>query len=122
VVVTYNCETKSRIATAKAGFNKKRVVFTSKMYLELSTKLVNCYIWSIARYGAETLTLRAVDQKHLESLGKWCWRRIHKISWTDHMRNEEVFLTVKEQRNILHEIRKRKVNWIGHIVGIKCLL
>ena len=32
------------------------------------------------------------------------------------MRNAEVLLRVKEQRNILHEIRKRKDNWIGHIL------
>ena len=25
------------------------------------------------------------------------------------------YLRVKEQRNILHEISKRKANWIGHI-------
>ena len=35
------------------------------------------------------------------------------------MRNEEVLLTVNEQRNILHEIRKRKVNWIGRILRKK---
>ena len=38
------------------------------------------------------------------------------------MRNEEVLLRVKEQRNILHEIRKRKANWIGHILRRNCLL
>ena len=38
------------------------------------------------------------------------------------MRNEEVLLRVKEQRNILHEIRKRKANWIGHILSRNCLL
>jgi len=48
--------------------------------------------------------------------------RMEKISWTDHVRNEEVLLTVKEQRNILHEIRKRKANWIGHILRRNCLL
>jgi hypothetical protein len=37
--------------------------------------------------GAETWTLRAVDQKHLESFEMWCWRRMEKISWTDHVRN-----------------------------------
>ena len=45
-----------------------------------------------------------------------------EISWTDHMRNEEVLLRVNEQRNILHEIRKRKANWIGHILRRNCLL
>jgi hypothetical protein len=38
------------------------------------------------------------------------------------VRNEEVLLTVKEQRNILHEISKRKANLIGHILRRNCLL
>jgi len=29
---------------------------------------------------------------------------------------------VDEQRNILHEISKRKANWIGHILRRNCLL
>ena len=47
---------------------------------------------------------------------------MEKISWTDHVRNEEVLLTVKEQRNILHEISKRNANRIGHILRRYCLL
>ena len=39
-----------------------------------------------------------------------------KISRPDHVRNEEVLLRVKEQRNIVHEISKRKSNWFGHIL------
>jgi hypothetical protein len=90
--------------------------------LELRKKLVKCYIWSIDSYGAETWTLRAVDQKHLESFEMWWCRRMEKISWTDHVRNEDVLLRVKELRNILHEICKRKANWIGHILRRNCLL
>ena len=73
-------------------------------------KQVKCYVWSMALYGAETWTLRATDQKYLKSFEMWCWRRMEKISWTDHARNEEVLLRVNEQTNILHEIRKRKSN------------
>ena len=83
---------------------------------------MRCYVWSIALYGAETWTLRATDQKHLESLEMCCWRRLEKISWTDHVRNEEVLLRVNEQRNIIHEIIRRKANWIGHIARRNCLL
>jgi hypothetical protein len=38
------------------------------------------------------------------------------------VRNGKALLRVKEQRNILHEIRKRKANWIGHILRRNCLL
>jgi hypothetical protein len=45
-----------------------------------------------------------------------------EVSWTDHVRNKEILLIVKEQRNILHEIRKKKGSWIGHILRRDCLL
>jgi hypothetical protein len=85
-------------------------------------KRVKYYIWSIAFSGAETWALRAVDQKHVKSFEMRCWRRIEEISWTDRVRNEEVLLRVKEQQHILHEISKRKANWIGHILRRNCLL
>jgi hypothetical protein len=51
----------------------------------------------------------------------WFWRKM-EIIWTDHVSNEAVLLRVKEQRNILHEISKWRVNWIGHILRGNCLL
>jgi hypothetical protein len=106
------CEIKSRIAMAKAAFKKKRALFTSTLDIKLRKKLAKCYIWGIALYGADTWTLRAVDQIYLESFELWRWKMIEKISWTDHVRNE-VLLRVKEQRNILYEISKRKAKWLG---------
>ena len=47
---------------------------------------------------------------------------MEKIRWTDHVRNEGVLFRVNEQRNILHEIRKRKAYWIGPILRRNCLL
>ena len=81
---------------AKAAFSKKKTLFTSKLDLNLRKKLIKCYIWSMSLYGAETWTLRAEDQKYLESFEMWCWRRMEKISWTDHVRNEKVLLRVNE--------------------------
>ena len=104
------CEIKSRIALEKAAFNKKNNLFNCKLDFNMRKKLVKCYVWGMALYGAQTWTLLTADQKRLESFEMWCWRRLEKISWTDHVRNEEVLLTVNEQRNILHEIRKRKAN------------
>jgi hypothetical protein len=46
---------------------------------------------------------------------------MEKISWTDHVINE-VLKRVKEERNILQRIRRRKANWIGHILRRNCLL
>jgi hypothetical protein len=48
-----------------------------------------------------------VDQKHMESFEMWCWRRIEKISWTDHVRNEEVYL----------ESRSRGISYMKYVNG-----
>jgi hypothetical protein len=47
---------------------------------------------------------------------------MEKISWTDRVRNEEVLHRVKEERYTLHTIKRRKANWIGHILLRNCLL
>ena len=44
------------------------------------------------------------------------------LKGTDPVRNVQVLLVVNEQRNITHEIRKRKANWIGHILRRNCRL
>ena len=63
-----------------------------------------------------------LSSKYLESFEMWCWRRKEKISWTDHVRNEDLLLRVNEQRNMLYVIGKRKGNWIPHILRRNWLL
>jgi len=39
--------------------------------------------------GAESWTLRKVNQKYVQSFEVWGWRRIEKINWADRMRNKK---------------------------------
>jgi len=72
----------------------------------------------LLRYNVQN---RKIDQKYLKSF-EMCWRRLEKISWINHVRNEEVLQRVKEESNILQAIRRRKANWVGYILRRKCLL
>src|SRR5260221_12726989 len=60
--------------------------------------------------------------KRLEAFEMWVWRRILKISWTEHKTNEEVLNMVNEKRKLMETIRKRQKNWIGHILRRDLLL
>jgi len=71
---------------------RRRLFLPANWTLNLRKNLIKCYIWSMGLDGAETWTLRAADQKYLESFEMWCWRRMEKISWGDHVGNEEVLL------------------------------
>jgi len=62
-----------------------------------------------------------VDRKYLGSSEMLFLRRMEKISWADRVRNEEVLHSVKEERNILYTIERRKANCIGYIWRRNCL-
>ena len=72
-------------------------------------------------YDAATWTLRKVDQKYVESFEMWCWRRIERIRWIDRMK-KEVLHGVKEERNVLNTVKRRKAEWVGHVLCRNCLL
>jgi hypothetical protein len=46
----------------------------------------------------------------LVSFEIWCWRSMEKISWSDRVRNGEVLQRVKEERNIIQTVKRRKCN------------
>jgi hypothetical protein len=82
---------------------------------------VKCYIWSVALCGAENCTLQKADLKCLERCEMWYCRRMEEISLTDYVSNEGL-QRVKGEGNILRTKKRRKTNWIGHILRRNCLL
>jgi hypothetical protein len=115
------CEIKSRIAITKASFNKKRALFTKKIDLELKKNYkmlhLECsfvWCWSLDASGSRS------------EISGMFWNVVLEKDGEDQLdlscENEEVLHRVKEQRNILHEISKRKANCIGHILRRNCLL
>jgi len=113
-------EIKSRTSKAEVAFRKK-ILFSSKLDLNLRKKLVQRYPCSIALYGAKTSTLQKVDHKYLESSEMCYLKRMKKIRWTNHVING-VLHRVKDDRNIAHIIKRRQASLTGHILHINCPL
>ena len=107
---------------AKEAFNRKKSIFCGPLEKELRKRLVKCFVWSVALYGAETWTLRRNEKRRLEAFEMWIWRRLERVKWTDRIRNEAVLERVGETRTMLKLIRKRKRNWLGHWLRRNCLL
>jgi hypothetical protein len=75
-----------------------------------------------ARYSSRGLFfLRKIEQKYLKSFEVWHWRRMNKIRWTDRVKKEELLRRIKEERNVIHTLKRRRVNWIDHILRGNCL-
>jgi len=63
-----------------------------------------------------------LEKKTLNVYRLLIWRKMEKISWTAHVSNEEVLSLVKEQRCLVHVIKQRQANWIGHDCLLKTVL
>ena len=92
-------------------------IFTNRN-IRLKTKfnVLRAYVWSVLLYGCECWTLTQDLERRLEATEMWFVRRILKISWTERKTNEEVMEMSGYKRTLLRHIRKRQLNFFGHII------
>ncbi|KAG1669601.1 NADPH oxidase 5 [Nymphon striatum] len=110
-------EIKRRIGIAKDAFNNMANILTSRnLKTETKKRLVKCYIWSTLLYGAETWTLTKIMMTKIEAFEMWIYRRMLKISYTEHRTNEFVLRKIEAKRPLMNTIKKRKCTYFGHIM------
>jgi len=103
---------------AKEAFNKKKdfmIVWLPQPSAE-KKRIGKAFVWSIALYGSETWTMQKSDIKRIEAFEMWIWRRMLKISWTEHIRNDKVMKQLKKKREkkLIDTLRDRQKRWLGH--------
>lgn len=113
----HSLEIKQRIAKARTAFIRMSSVFRNHD-LPLKTKIfvLQCYTFPVLLYGAEAWTLSEASMKKLEAFEMWCYRRILRISWVDHVTNNEVLRRMGRECEITAIIKKRKLEYLGHIM------
>src|SRR6218665_3835776 len=94
-------EIRRRIAIGNEAFSKRRELLRGKVNRTLKIRMIKTLIWSVVLYGAETWTMRKEDIKGLEAFEMWTWRRMEKVSWTEHKTNEEILETIGEERSFI---------------------
>ena len=108
---------RSRIEIARGNFLKMKDVLTStSLTLKTRKRLVKCYIMSTFLYSAETWTLTTEMENKINAFEMWIYRRMLKISYQDHVTNEDVLKRMKETPHLLKEIKRRKIQYLGHII------
>ncbi|XP_072402422.1 uncharacterized protein [Diabrotica undecimpunctata] len=92
-------EIRIRVEKARASFTSMKQIFTSKsLTLPLKIRLLKCYVFPVLLYGMEAWTMTATLMKKVEAFEMWAYRRILRISWTEHVTNEEVLRRIGKER------------------------
>ena len=80
----------------------------------LKVKLLRILIWPVLLYGAEAWTLRKAEKEQIESAEMWFYRRILRVKWTEKRTNRSILEELSVQRQLLKEIDKRRLRYVGH--------
>ena len=78
-------------------------------------RVLKTYVWSTLTYGCECWTITSDIEKKIEAAAIWFIRRMLRISWTEKKPNVNVLREGNVQRSLLKTIRKRQMEFLGHV-------
>jgi len=115
-------EIQRRIGIASSAFSLLKCPLWSRPEVSVATKMriYNAAVLPCLLYGAETWTLLREHLQKLEVFHMRCLRRITRVSLREHLRNEEVRRMACKSVTIEQMIRKRRLQWFGHVQRMPC--
>ena len=109
-------EIKRRIAMAKDSFSKMSPIFKNhNISMITKFRVLKAYVWSILLYGCESWTIGEQMKKKLEAAEMWFIRRMLRISWTEKKTTNAVLAEADTKRSLIQTIRKRQMQFLGHL-------
>ena len=113
----YTQEVRARIEQARGSFEKMRkLVCRRELSLKCRLRIIRCYVLPVLFYGIEGWTLTKKLEGKLEAFEMWLYRRMLKIPWTARVSNAEVLNRVSKEKEVLYEIKRRKLQYFGHVM------
>ena len=94
----------------------KTLLTNNRIGIQTRIRAMKTYVWSTLTYGSEAWTLNKNMKNKINAAEMWFYRRMLKIPWTARVTNEEVLRRVNQKRSLLRTIRKRQIEFLGHVI------
>ena len=109
----------SRIAQATAALTRLKPIWIDKS-ISLSSKiqLMRSLVTSIFLYACESWTLTEELHRRIQAMEVRCYRKILRISYKDHVTNEDVRAKIQQAigpHEDLNIVKRRKLQWYVHV-------
>ena len=110
----------SRIAQTTAALTRLKPVWNDRsVSLSSKIRLMCSLVTSIFLYACESWTLTTELQRRIQAMEMRCYRKILRISYKDHVTNEEVRTNIQQAigplEDLLTIVKRRKLQWYGHV-------
>ena len=109
-----------RIAQATAALTRLKPIWIDKnISLSSKIRLIRSLVTSIFMYACESWTLTAELQRRIQAMEMRCYRKILRISYKDHVTNEEVRVKIQQaigpHEDLLRIVKRLELQWYGYV-------
>ena len=85
----------------KEAFQKlSNILCDKKLSMETKKRVLDCYTKNTLLYGSECWTISMSKKRRLEAVEMWFYRKMIRVSWTEHMANQEVLRKTRSERHL----------------------
>ena len=110
----------SGIAQTTAALTRLKPVWNDRsISLRSKIRLMRSLVASIFLYTRKPWTLTAEVQRRIQAMQMKCCRKILRVSYKDHVTNEEVRAKIQQEigpyEDLLTIVKRRKLQWYGHV-------
>ena len=109
-------EIKRRIVLSKVKFWECKEFLRRDINLSLKIRILKCYVFSTLQYGCEAWAMNKQMEKKMHAFEMCCFRRMLKISWTDHVKYNIVLERIGAEKHLVNDIITRKMKYAGHVL------
>ena len=86
--------------------------------ITLSTKvhLVKTMVFPVVMYGCESWIIKKAEQRRIDAIELWYWRRLLRVLWTVRISNQPILKEVSPEYSLEGLMLKLKFQYFGHLM------
>ena len=87
--------------------------------ITLPTKgcLVKALFFPVVMYGCESWTIKKTEQRRIDAIELWCWRRLLRVPWTARRCNQSILKEINPEYSSEGLMLNLKLQYFGHLMG-----
>ena len=67
-------------------------------------------------YGCESWTIKKYEQRGIDALELWYWRRLLRVPWTARRSNQSILKEISPEYSLEGLMLKLKLQYFGHLM------
>ena len=107
-------EIRKRLAMATNKLTKMKFLWMGQD-AQANLRILRVCIFPIATYGCEAWMLGKTNLKRINAFEMKCYRKILRISWTEHITNKSIRELQVEEQWLEDFLRRQNLKYFGHL-------